>query len=222
MILINFNCVWAARCWAFSFSFRKMITLLQWRVTIGCWNCCKIGGSNLCDTKINGLIRMLKCGGLLLLFVTLGIVHSLSALLLTLSGDIELNPGPGRWIHNICTVQIHTRCFCILGEKPRLEDALRLLKSHCHGWQDIGSGLKVSYNFRMSLLQQGVMSNDLCKLENILSTWIESKCSDVSWDHLIDVLREIELNDAADNITEYLLNDSKALEKYKWSLKKLG
>ena len=96
---------WALGVFVF---FPKMITLLQWRVTIGCWIRCKVGGSNLCDTKSNGLIHTLKCGGLLLV-VTLGLVNCLShvlALLLILSGDIELNPGPGRWIQ--CTVQMHT------------------------------------------------------------------------------------------------------------------
>ncbi len=113
-------------------------------------------------------------------------------------------------------------CYCILGEKPHLNDAIRLLQSHYDAWQNIALGLEVPRNVREDLLQQGIIRTSLSKLEMILSTWIESKCSDVSWDHLIDVLREIELNDAADTIKEYLLNDPIALEKYKWRLKKSG
>ena len=46
----------------------------------------------------------------------------------------------------------------------------------------------MKYDFRQSLLKQGVMTNDEDKLEAVLNNWIETCCSEVSWDNLIQVL----------------------------------
>ena len=45
----------------------------------------------------------------------------------------------------------------------------------------------MKYDFRQSLLKQGVMTSDEDKLEAVLNNWIETCCSEVSWDNLIRV-----------------------------------
>ena len=41
----------------------------------------------------------------------------------------------------------------------------------------------MEYDFRQSLLKQGVMTSDEDKLEAVLNNWIETCCSEVSWDN---------------------------------------
>ena len=49
----------------------------------------------------------------------------------------------------------------------------------------------MEYDFRQGLLQQGVMTSDEDKLEAVLNNWIETCCSEVSWDNLTQVLTEL-------------------------------
>ncbi len=61
------------------------------------------------------------------------------------------------------------------------------LKQVSAKWDDIGRELCVSFDFRCGLKQDDTPEK---KLENILDKWIDSQCSDVSWDALIKVLTE--------------------------------
>ena len=63
-----------------------MIDLLQWRVSIGVWNCrnCLL----LCNLRINPIRKWM------LEKLTTLILTVLFLILLILSGDVELNPGP--------------------------------------------------------------------------------------------------------------------------------
>ena len=58
----------------------------------------------------------------------------------------------------------------------------------------------MKYDFRQGLLQQGVMTSNEDKLEAVLNYWIETHCSEVSWDNLIQVLTELEFNDIVQRI----------------------
>ena len=58
----------------------------------------------------------------------------------------------------------------------------------------------MKYDFRQGLLQQGVMTSNEDKLEAVLNNWIETHCSEVSWDNLIQVLTELEFNDIVQRI----------------------
>ena len=54
----------------------------------------------------------------------------------------------------------------------------------------------MKYDFRQTLLKQGVMTSDEDKLESVLNNWIETHhCSEVSWNNLIQVLTELEFID---------------------------
>ena len=70
-----------------------MIDVSQWRASIGLWNgtSCQYCSSSSNSKGFGGLVYS-SCGSLLL---TGGIMIILVSLLLILSGDVELNPGPG-------------------------------------------------------------------------------------------------------------------------------
>lgn len=71
-----------------------MIDFSQWRVRIGAWNCCilrsrrgvRIGKNRTLKEKKHGVIDLISGTFTSLIFIL--------SLLLILSGDIEINPGP--------------------------------------------------------------------------------------------------------------------------------
>ena len=83
------------------------------------------------------------------------------------------------------------------------------LKSYSHEWDTIGRGLEVKYSFRQSQEKLGIMRTDEQKLEAVLDKWIQSSCSEVSWDHLIKVLEKLEFCQLADNVKQYLRDNSR-------------
>ena len=63
-----------------------MIDLCQWRVTVGLWNCCQV------LSKLRGPICVpVQRSNELRLTLSLVVFFSL---IIILSGDVELNPGP--------------------------------------------------------------------------------------------------------------------------------
>ena len=75
----------------------------------------------------------------------------------------------------------------------------------------------MDYSYRESLVRQGVQKSDEDKLEAVLHKWIESQCSEVSWDNLIQVLIEVGLIDTAKEVRSYLQTNPEAIRKYNWS-----
>ena len=65
----------------------------------------------------------------------------------------------------------------------------------------------MEYGYRQELLQQGVMTNSDAKLEAVLNNWIETHCSEVSWDNLIQVLTELEFIDIVRDVRSFLQRD---------------
>ena len=90
---------------------------------------------------------------------------------------------------------------------PQLRDVHRLLVPKSSKWDRIGCGLGVDFNFREGLLRDGGMRTDDNKLEAVLNNWIETHCSEVSWDNLIQVLTELEFSDIAQNVRRFLQKD---------------
>ncbi len=79
-----------------------------------------------------------------------------------------------------------------------------LLKEKSSKWDEIGEALGISLNDR-----QIIRKDDNCiKLETVLSKWIESKCSEVTWSHLIKTLKELKLCDLVDKVRKYLYDDN--------------
>ena len=65
----------------------------------------------------------------------------------------------------------------------------------------------MKYDFRQSLLKQGVMTSDEDKLEAVLNNWIETHCSKVSWNNLIQVLTEMEFIDIVRDVRSFFQRD---------------
>ena len=72
----------------------------------------------------------------------------------------------------------------------------------------IGRYLGVEFNFRKGLRRAGVLRTNDNKLEAVLNNWIETHCSEVSWDNLIQVLTELEFHDTARDVRRFLQIDT--------------
>ena len=69
-----------------------MIDLCQWRVTIGLWNCCQALYRSIVAECVPGKVQQRSNNwNELRLTVSLMVFFSL---IIILSGDVELNPGP--------------------------------------------------------------------------------------------------------------------------------
>ena len=67
----------------------------------------------------------------------------------------------------------------------------------------------MEFSFRKSQEKMGMMRTDEQKLEAVLEKWIQSRCSEVSWDHLIKVLEtDLEFRQLADDVKQYLEKSS--------------
>ena len=86
---------------------------------------------------------------------------------------------------------------------PQLRDVHRLLVPKSCEWDRIGCCLGVDFNFRKGLLRAGVQKTDDNKLEDVLNNWIETHCSEVSWDNLIQVLTELEFFDMVQEVRSF-------------------
>ena len=84
-------------------------------------------------------------------------------------------------------------------------EVYRLLKSKSHKWNKIGRGLGVDFGVRNSLKKKEL--DDEGKLEEVLYKWTESRCSEVSYDHLIEVLKELRFNDVVEMVKSFETND---------------
>ncbi len=94
----------------------------------------------------------------------------------------------------------------------------RQLKGISNKWNAIGRELEVSHNYREELKMRNDL-NGYDRLEMILVNWKESECSDVSWDTIIDMLKDLKQNNVAREVMQYLLNDEKAIKMYGWKEK---
>ena len=89
------------------------------------------------------------------------------------------------------------------GKPVQVNHVHRQLKGKSTNWFEIGRELGISLNDRENLRKRIDLSNE-ARLEMVLLKWKESRCSEVSWDTIIDVLRRLELNSVASNVIQYL------------------
>ena len=99
-------------------------------------------------------------------------------------------------------------------QKPQEYDVYRQLKKESTNWNEFGRALRVSLNFRDELRNDGSLSND-DRLEKMLHEWSKSECSEVSWDKIIEVLKELDHNSMATEVKNYLLHNPEAVQ-YVW------
>ena len=62
----------------------------------------------------------------------------------------------------------------------------------------------MEFGFLEGLLRDGVQRINDNKLEAVLNNWIETHCSEVSWDNLIQVLTELEFIDIVRDVRSFL------------------
>ena len=66
----------------------------------------------------------------------------------------------------------------------------------------------MDFGFREGLLRDRVSSTNDNKLEAVLNKWIETRCSEVSWDNLIQVLTELQFIDIVRDVRSFLQRDT--------------
>ena len=101
----------------------------------------------------------------------------------------------------------------ILSQSPVPKDVYNILRGRAAQWENIGIELEVDGNYRDQLRGEGVQSPDTSKLERVLRKWVESKCSDVTWSKVIEVLSLLQFNDLTEDIKQFLKRED-ILTKY--------
>ena len=79
----------------------------------------------------------------------------------------------------------------------------RLIKPLSASWDEIGSVLEVSFNFRENLRRDVGVNND-ARLEAVLDNWIGAQNSTVTWEKILEVLFEIGERNSAQRVTRFL------------------
>ena len=82
-------------------------------------------------------------------------------------------------------------------------DVFALIECHSAKWNEFGRALKVDLNTRESLRRDNRLDNG-DRLEHVLEKWIESQCSPVTWEHVINMLSSMDLKKTASSVQDYL------------------
>ena len=90
-----------------------------------------------------------------------------------------------------------------LKQSPDCADVFGLIKCHSVSWNEFGRELKVDNNTRESLRRDSSLDNE-DRLEQVLNKWIESQCSPVTWEHVINTLSSMDLKKTASSVRDYL------------------
>ena len=100
----------------------------------------------------------------------------------------------------------------ILKKSPDCIDVFNLIKSHSAKWDGFARELHVDDNTRESLKHNISLENDV-RIERVLKIWIESQCSSVTWEKILDVLISMDLKTTAGKVQEYL-KYQEVIDKY--------
>ena len=74
-----------------------------------------------------------------------------------------------------------------LTKEPKVTDVANILSPYGYRWHKIGTALKVRVGF-LEDLREGHGRSDLERLDKILQSWIDTRCSEVSWNHIKEIL----------------------------------
>ena len=100
----------------------------------------------------------------------------------------------------------------ILKKSPETRDVFKLLKSKSNDWDKLARELHIDYNVR-GALKANMALNSENKLEQVLNNWIDSECSAVTWEKLLEALESFEAKRLAREVKNYL-KQPKTVEKY--------
>lgn len=98
------------------------------------------------------------------------------------------------WNHYIFLLIRFLFCFTTGGKKPSIsaQAVCSSLKNHYSQWSDFALELGLDDEFRDSLENDGSKSDEK-KLESAITSWIEKRTCEVSWDKIITVAKELGL-----------------------------
>ena len=91
----------------------------------------------------------------------------------------------------------------ILKKSPNSAVVFDLIKCHSSRWDEFASGLRVPFDTRESL-RHNIALEDGGRLERVVVKWIESQCSPVTWENIIDTLVSMDLKRTAGEVQDYL------------------
>ena len=77
-----------------------------------------------------------------------------------------------------------------------------LLESKSSAWNDFGRGLDVPFVVHKGLCNLGATITNEDKLEKVLNSWLESDCSETSWNHLMEILKELKWECLAEEVKQ--------------------
>lgn len=97
-------------------------------------------------------------------------------------------------------------------KSPETRDVFKLLKSKSNDWDDFARELEVEDKVRGDLRINMALSSEN-KLEQVLNNWIDSECSAVTWEKILEVLESLETRRLAREVKNYL-KQPKTVEKY--------
>ena len=92
----------------------------------------------------------------------------------------------------------------VLREAPGHTELCRLLATINHEWNEIGLAFSVSHNVLEGLRLE--RDSNIRKLSQVISSWIETKSSPVTWETVISAIEGPIVNNKnkADEIRDYL------------------
>ena len=102
----------------------------------------------------------------------------------------------------------------MLLKEPEKKDVLDMLRQKSARWKEFAIALDVDDNLCDELTKAGSMASSYEKLDAVLEEWIESQCSDVTWQKVIDVLKKLNLNRTASEVRKFLEQDKIKLKYY--------
>ena len=91
----------------------------------------------------------------------------------------------------------------ILKKSPNSSEVFDLIKCHSAIWDEFGIALRVPHDTRESL-RHDVALSCLSRLNRVVEKWIQSQCSPVTWENVIDTLLSMDLKTTADEVQDYL------------------
>ena len=102
----------------------------------------------------------------------------------------------------------------LLLKEPEKKDVLDILRQKSARWKDFAIALNVNDNFCDDLTKAGPTLSPYTMLDAVLEEWIESQCSDVTWQKVIDVLKELNLKRTAREVGRFLEQDKIKLKYF--------
>ena len=92
-------------------------------------------------------------------------------------------------------------------KRPEAYDVYQLLKSKSANWEDFARGLRIKENDRPQL------KSHEDNLEKVLTKWIQSETSEVTWKYILNVLKSLEYIDLLKIVQMYLRRED-VIKKY--------